>query len=97
MFEKLKPTIMMSRCQKQKGGADCGLFAIANATAIAFGKNPCKLQFMQASLRSHLVDRSLIVNEYLIKNSQAVKKGVASKKARAKKDVKSKVVAKKWL
>ena len=57
----LKPIIMMSRCQKQKGGgggggADCGLFAIANATAIAFGKNPCKLQFMQASLRSYLVD-----------------------------------------
>jgi len=36
----LKPTITMSRCQKQKGGNDCGLFAIANATAIAFGKNP---------------------------------------------------------
>ena len=52
----LKPTITMSRCQKQKGGADCGLFAIANATAITFGKNPCKLQFIQASLSTHLVD-----------------------------------------
>ena len=47
----LKPIITMSHCQKQKGGADWGLFAIANVTAmIAFGKNPCKLQFMQASL-----------------------------------------------
>jgi len=27
-----------AHCQKQKGGADCGLFAIAFATAITFGK-----------------------------------------------------------
>ena len=27
-----------AHCQKQKGGADCGLFAIVLATAIAFGK-----------------------------------------------------------
>jgi len=30
--------------QKQMGTIDCGLFATANATAIAHGKNPSKLQ-----------------------------------------------------
>lgn len=48
--------ITVSRCQKQKGTVDCGLFAIANATAIAFGKNPSKLRFKQEALRSHLVN-----------------------------------------
>ena len=42
-------------CHKQKGGADCGLFAIAFATAIAFGKQPGKLKFIQEELRGHLV------------------------------------------
>ena len=27
----------MAHCQKQQGGIDCGLFAIANATAVAYG------------------------------------------------------------
>jgi len=39
--------VTVSLSQKQKGTADCGLFAIANATAIAHGKNPSKLQFKQ--------------------------------------------------
>ena len=42
-------------CQKQKGGAECGLFSIALATAIAFGKQHGKLKFRQEELRSHLV------------------------------------------
>ena len=32
-----KPLIIISRSQKQKGTVDCGLFAIATATALAFG------------------------------------------------------------
>ena len=51
-----KLTITVSRSHKQKGTVDCGLFAIANATAIAFGKNPSKLCFKQEALRSHLVN-----------------------------------------
>jgi len=39
--------ITVYRSQKQKGATDCGLFAIANATAIVQGKNPSKLQFKQ--------------------------------------------------
>ena len=41
--------------QKQVGGNDCGLFAIAIATAIAFGADPTKLHFDQAAMRSHLI------------------------------------------
>ena len=46
--------IIVSRSQKQKGVTDCGLFAIANATAIAHGKNPT--QFKQDFMRAHLLD-----------------------------------------
>lgn len=50
-----KLTITVSRSQRQKGATDCRLFAIANATAIAHGKNPSKLQFKQDSMRAHLI------------------------------------------
>jgi len=41
--------------QKQKGGNDCGLFAIVYATAIAFHQFPVKKTFRQESMRAHLV------------------------------------------
>ena len=52
-FPKL--TITMGRCQKQKGGMDCGLFSIANATALAFGLHPSKQKYKQSAMRMHLV------------------------------------------
>ena len=55
-YKSIKLVIIVSCCQKQKGTTDCGLFAIANATPIAHGKNPSKLQFQQESMRLHLVD-----------------------------------------
>ena len=51
-----KLVITISSCHKQKGSVDCGLYAIAYSTAIAFGDNPCKLKFKQEALRSHLVN-----------------------------------------
>ena len=51
-----KLVITVSRSQKQKGTVDCGLFAIANATAIAHGKNPSKLRYKQEVMRAHLID-----------------------------------------
>ena len=41
--------------QKQKGGSDCGLFAIAISTTISYGKYPTMLLFDQAAMCSHLV------------------------------------------
>ena len=48
--------IIMSRCQKQTGGKDCGLFAIAFAVALVFNKRPSTLKFNQQKMRSHLVE-----------------------------------------
>ena len=54
-WNSTKMVIKFTRCQKQVGGTDCGLFAIAFATAIAFNKLPNKLKLVQQDLRSHLV------------------------------------------
>ena len=42
--------------QKQKGAVDCGLFAIANITALAMRIDIAKCHFDQASMRKHLAD-----------------------------------------
>ena len=46
--------VTMLECQKQKGGTDCGLFAIAYATAIGHGVDPTSMTLNQAAMRSHL-------------------------------------------
>ena len=48
--------IIVSRCQKQTGKKDCGLFAIAFAMALVFNKNPSILKFNQQKMRSHLME-----------------------------------------
>ena len=40
--------------QKQEGIKDCGLFAIAIATDIAFGNTSSVFQFQQSKLRPHM-------------------------------------------
>ena len=52
--EKIK--IITSRCQKQSGEKDCGLFAITFAVALIFNNQPSKLKFNQQKMRSHLVE-----------------------------------------
>ena len=42
--------------QRQAGGTECGLFAIAFAVALGLGYNPTKLLFKQESMRGHLID-----------------------------------------
>ena len=39
----------------QTNGNDCGLYAIANATALAFGRDPSKEQYIPSKLRKHLI------------------------------------------
>ena len=46
--------VVMKKCQKQKGGMDCGLFAVANATALASRIDPCNIHFYQELMRNHL-------------------------------------------
>ncbi len=47
-------TIEYVNVQFQRGGSDCGLFAIANATAICNGTDPAYLHFKQDEMRKHL-------------------------------------------
>ena len=55
MFYKGKKiTIKYMHIQQQKGASDCGLFAIATATALCNGIEPNKLQFNQKLMRQHL-------------------------------------------
>lgn len=49
----LKVSIM--NVQKQKDGFNCGLFAIANATALAFKLNPSEFVYDQSDLRAHFL------------------------------------------
>lgn len=47
--------VKVVKSQKQRGAKDCGLFAVAFATALAHGQNPSKVKFQQDLMRSHLV------------------------------------------
>ena len=42
--------------QQQKNSVDCGLFAIAFATSLAFGDDPRDITYDEDVLRSHLVN-----------------------------------------
>ena len=46
---------VLKGAQKQQRGKECGLYAIANATSIAFGKNPLKLNYNEVLMREHLL------------------------------------------
>ena len=50
-----KVRVKVARSQKQKGGSDCGVYAIAFAVAGTLGINPSKLKLKQESMRAHLV------------------------------------------
>ena len=45
----------MITVQRQVGGTECGVFAIAFAVALSFGLNPTKLIFDQSKMRTHLI------------------------------------------
>ena len=53
----IRPSIEMAlnTTQRQKGGIDCGLYAIAAATSLCFGVYPNEGQFDQSQLRQHLL------------------------------------------
>ena len=55
-YDGIVPQIKMIQCGRQKGAKDCGVFAIAYATAIAHGLNPSRQNFTQQAMRAHLVD-----------------------------------------
>lgn len=52
--DKEKITLKQMDVQQQNSTSDCGVFAIAYATSICHGENPCMLQYNQSSMRQHL-------------------------------------------
>ena len=49
------PSFIMVKMQKQeKGSLDCGVYAIAVATSLAFGTDPADVAFKRDVMRSHL-------------------------------------------
>ena len=48
-------TVQCLNVQKQRGGSDCGLFALAFITAVCHGDDPTSLYFDQENMRSHLI------------------------------------------
>ena len=51
-----KVTVKLAHSQKQSDSSDCGVYAIAFATAVVNGLNPSRLRFKQEVMRSHLVN-----------------------------------------
>ena len=50
-----KLQVLVCNVQKQMGYNDCGIFALAFVTAVAFGIDPCSLYFKQELMRPHLI------------------------------------------
>ena len=48
--------LKIPQCSKQAGTKDCGIYAIAFAVAIVFGKNPATQNFKQDKMRAYLGD-----------------------------------------
>jgi len=49
-------TVQVSKVNKQSGTTDCGVFAAAHCTALAFGENPSAVVYDQKHLRRHLLN-----------------------------------------
>ena len=56
LFKDESIKVQMTKVQKQCGGDDCGLFAIANAVQLAKKCDPAKVKFRQYQMRSHLIN-----------------------------------------
>ena len=52
--EKEEIQLQFKPVQEQHGTADCGVFAVAFATALCSGKDPAEIHFIQHQLRPHL-------------------------------------------
>ena len=76
LFNLTNLTVTMPLVQRQKGIKDCGLFAIANATTLAFKDSIDSAHLDQTKLRQHLVlclEKTLLLSfHYLIPARHAI-------------------------
>lgn len=65
------PQIVFKSVQRQTNGIDCGVFAIAFATSIALGSNPCEQNFKIEYMRLHMqnIFNDGILSEFPTENS----------------------------
>ena len=55
-FQCLASNITIQKnAQKQQGGSECGLYAIANATSLAHGKDPVSITYIESAMNEHLL------------------------------------------
>ena len=66
--------------QKQQGGSDCGLFAIAVATALCQGQDPVTCSWNQNMMRRHLVSCMLLTNINSFPSIGLIRKSVVPSK-----------------
>ena len=66
LFQPHSMKLKVLPSQRQEGGRDCGLFSIANVTALAFSLNPTTITFDQATMRRYLIEciKSAILHHF---------------------------------
>lgn len=55
-FKNDNITVIMPAIQRQTNGSSCGLFAVAFATSLLMGNDPCMIAYDQSKMRQHLKD-----------------------------------------
>ena len=65
----------IQKVQFQKGASDCGAYAIAFATDLAYGNNPASREYEQTKLRSHFLECSLSKKQIVPFSSKPIKPG----------------------
>ena len=48
--------VLVESVQQQRNSIDCGLFAVAFATSLVFGSNPCNVAYDQKLMRGHFLN-----------------------------------------
>ena len=73
-----KLDIEIMKISQQSGNADCGLFAIAIATALAAGSDPTQLVFHQSEMREHLAEclEKKVMKEFPVKRKKRVEEKI---------------------
>ena len=81
-YEGEKFTINIQPVQQQDNGVDCGLYAVAFATSLAFGDDPVKLFYNKYNLQTHFIN--CLLNKNMTKFPGVSKSEVNTKVCRSK-------------
>ena len=65
--------------QIQKGGNDCGLFAISNLLSICYNKDPSNINYNQSLMRHHFNQSILSENFDIFPHTESIRRNNMSK------------------